>query len=158
MRRLAVVLGLAASAALVLCGCATVKAGDDTAFRAVVEEIYAKYAGSVTSGDGDRWLTNWHEDGVQMRPDSPSVVGKKAIEERVRKAWPTMAMTMTIKVEEAVAAGDWGYAKGTYLQTITPKAGGPVTKVDGKWLDILKRDADGTRRLYRDCFNSNVPK
>jgi ketosteroid isomerase-like protein len=68
-----------------------------------------------------------------------------------------MTMTMTIKVEEATAAGDWGYAKGTYVQTITPKAGGPVTSVDGKWLDILKRQPDGTWRLYIDCFNSNVP-
>ena len=74
-----------------------------------------------------------------------------------RKVWPTLVMTMTIKVEEAAAAGDWAYAKGTYLQTITPRAGGPTTKVDGKWLDILKRQPDGSWKLYLDCFNSNVP-
>ena len=157
MRRLALGLVLAAAAGLLLCGCATVKAADADGFRATAEEIYARYAGSVTSGDQDRWLSNWDENGVQMRPDSQSVVGKKAIEERVRSRWPTMTMTMTIKVEEAAATGDWGYAKGTYVQTITPKGGGAVTNVDGKWLDILKRDADGTWKLYIDCFNSNVP-
>ena len=152
------VLVLSLAAALLLGGCATVGRADPQGFRAEVEAIYAKYAGSVTAGDGDLWLTNWDEEGVQMRPDSQSVVGKKAIEERVRKVWPTLVMTMTIKVEEAAAAGDWGYAKGTYLQTITPRAGGPTTKVDGKWLDILKRQPDGSWKLYLDCFNSNVPK
>ncbi len=158
MRRSLFVLGVVAAAGLLLGGCATVKSVDPDRFRAEVEAIYAKYASSAISGDADLWLTNWDEDGIQMRRDSPSVVGKKALEERVRKAWPTMTMTMTIKVEEAAAAGDWGYAKGTYLQTITPKAGGPTAKVDGKFLDILKRQADGSWKLYRDCFNSNVAK
>jgi len=157
MKRLVLGVSLAVATQLLVCGCTTVKGTDADTFRAAVEEVYARYAGSVTSGDQDRWLSNWDENGVQMRPDSQSVVGKKAIEERVRSRWPTMTMTMTIKVEEATAAGDWGYAKGTYVQTITPKAGGPVTSVDGKWLDILKRQPDGTWRLYIDCFNSNVP-
>ncbi len=158
MKRNLSVLLVAAVVALLIGTCATVKSTEAEQFRAEAEAIYAKYAGAVTSGDQDLWLTNWDDDGVQMRPDSQSVVGKKAIEERVRKNWPTMTMTMTIKVEEAAAAGDWGYAKGTYLQTITPRAGGPVTRVDGKWLDILKRQPDGSWRLYIDCFNSNVPK
>ncbi len=64
---------------------------------------------------------------------------------------------MTVKYEEVEASGDWAFVRGTYTQTVTPKAGGAATLVDGKFLAIWKRQADGSWKMYIDCFNSNVP-
>jgi len=40
---------------------------------------------------------------------------------------------------------------------MTPKAGGKTIKLDGKYLTILERQADGSWKIAIDCFNSNVP-
>jgi uncharacterized protein (TIGR02246 family) len=146
-----------AAVALLIGGCATVTSVDPREFQSTVEKIYTTYSASVASGDQDLWLSNWDVDGIQMRPDSQPLVGKKAIEERVRRVWPTVAMTMSIKIEETVASGEWGYARGTYAQTMTPRAGGATANVDGKYLTVFRRQTDGTWKIYRDCFNSNVP-
>jgi ketosteroid isomerase-like protein len=54
-------------------------------------------------------------------------------------------------------AGDWAYSHGNYTMTITPKEGGPTTYFDGKWLDVLKKQADGSWKVYCDSATDNVP-
>jgi hypothetical protein len=66
-------------------------------------------------------------------------------------------MRIDIKNEETVVRGDIAYCRGTFTRVMTPKAGGASVNYDGKFLTILKRQGDGTRKIYRDCFNSNVP-
>ena len=51
-----------------------------------------------------------------------------------------------------------GYTSGTYWYDFALKSGGPTSKFEGKVLTMWKKQADGTWKIYRDCFNSNVPK
>jgi ketosteroid isomerase-like protein len=44
-----------------------------------------------------------------------------------------------------------------YVHPNAPKAGGPESLFDGKFLTVFKRQPDGSWKIYRDCFNSNVP-
>ena len=67
------------------------------------------------------------------------------------------AFNMKISNEEVRAGGDWAFARGTYQATLTPKAGGAAGSIDGKYMTILTRQADGSWKIYRDIFNSNVP-
>ena len=59
--------------------------------------------------------------------------------------------------EEAQVDGEMGFARGTYTLSITPIAGGDTAYVDGKYLTICKRQADGFWKIYHDCYNSNLP-
>ena len=59
--------------------------------------------------------------------------------------------------EETQVDGDMGLARGTYTLSIIPKAGGDTAYVDGKYLTLCKRQADGSWKISHDCFNSNVP-
>ncbi|MCH7939879.1 MAG: nuclear transport factor 2 family protein [Candidatus Marinimicrobia bacterium] len=65
---------------------------------------------------------------------------------------------MGITNEEVRVAGDWAFARGTYTAILTPKAGGETIDIDGKYLTILERQVDGSWKIFRDCFNSNVPQ
>lgn len=49
------------------------------------------------------------------------------------------------------------FARGTYSVKRTPVAGGETVETDGKYMTIFKRQADGSWKIYRDIFNSNVP-
>lgn len=52
---------------------------DEAVVTAAVEEIWKEYPATLNAGDLDRWLSPWTEDGIQMPPDEPPVVGKKRI-------------------------------------------------------------------------------
>ena len=54
-----------------------------------------------------------------------------------------------------VNAGDFGYVRGTYSCLMIPWASGDTTRFGGKVLSILRRQSDGSWKIYRDCFNSN---
>ena len=60
------------------------------------------------------------------------------------------------------AAGDrrclfLGLIEGVYTQDLKARATGETAHVDGKFLTVLKQQDDGSWRIFRDCFNSNVP-
>jgi len=125
--------------------------------RTAAEGIFARYAASLNAGDADAWATLWAEDGVQMPPDAPPVAGKSQIRESLRRLLAQFRFEMRIRTEEVRTAGDWAFARGMYTATLTPKAGGPAIPIDGKFMTILARQSDGSWKIYRDIFNSNVP-
>lgn len=92
-----------------------------------------------------------------MPPNSPPVVGKEQIRARNKAVLDQFSFDMGITNEEVRVAGDWAYARGTYTATLTPKQGGEAVFIDGKYMTILERQADGSWKIHRDIFNSNVP-
>ena len=58
---------------------------------------------------------------------------------------------------EVEVANDWAFSRGNYILSLTPKGGGPSTHLDGKWLDILKKQPDGSWKVYIDHVSDNVP-
>jgi uncharacterized protein (TIGR02246 family) len=118
--------------------------------------MWKEFAASLEAGDVDRWLAMWTDDGIQMPPDEPAAVGKDRIRTRMAAALNKFKVDMEIKNEELQHAGDLAYARGTYKATLTPKTGGAAMPIDGKFMTILSRQADGSWKIHRDMFNSNV--
>ena len=142
---------------LLLVGCAPQESADLEAVTAAVNQIWNQYSSSLNSGDLDRWLSLWTEGGVQMPPGEPPVIGKDQIRARNKGVLDRFTFNIEITNEEVGVAGDWAFARGTYKATLTPKEGGVPTPVDGKYMTILQRQPDGSWKIYRDIFNSNVP-
>jgi uncharacterized protein (TIGR02246 family) len=138
-------------------GCFAQEKADAKAVAAAVDEIWKQYASSFSSGDIERWLSLWTDDGVQMPPDSPPVVGKEQIRARNKAVLDRFTFDMSISNEEVTAAGDWAFSRGVYKATLTPKGGGKTILVDGKYMTILRRQPDGSWKIHRDIFNSNAP-
>ena len=145
-----------------LTGCASQQGGaseeqaDPTAVRAAVEGIWEEYSASYNSDDLERWLSLWTDDGVQMPPDEPPVVGKERIRVRNQGVLDLFVIDLSITNQEVEAAGEWAYARGVYRATLTPKDGAATVELDGKYMTILKRQSDGSWKIHRDIFNSNV--
>jgi uncharacterized protein (TIGR02246 family) len=122
------------------------------------ESIWKEYAASLNAGDIDRWVALWTDDGVQMPPDEPPVVGKEKIRARNGAGLQKFKFDMSITNQEIQTAGDLAYARGTYKATLTPKQGGTSIPIDGKYMTILTRQPDGSWKIHRDIFNSNVAR
>jgi len=94
-----------------------------------------------------------------MGPDAPAIFGKEDLRANFKPGFDDFTFEMTLNSEETQVDGDLGFDRGTYTVFMTPKAGGETISAmpDGKYLGIYKRQADGSWKLYIDCYNSNVP-
>ena len=127
-------------------------AAGDAEDQAAIRDLWATYAKLVVVGDADAakaWLGLYDANGIQMPPGIPAR-SKAVLDEVVPKAWtPDRADAMNIDPQEIVILGDYAYTRGLY--TVASKAG----DIDGKFMTILKRQDDGSWKIYRDIFNSN---
>ena len=142
---------------LLLVGCSPQEGADLKADTAAVNDIWDQYSSSLNSGDIDLWMSLWTDNGVQMPPGEPPVIGKDQIRARNKAVLDQFTFNMGITNEEVGVAGDWAFARGTYKATLTPQQEGEATFVDGKYMTILERQPDGGWKIHLDIFNSNVP-
>ena len=141
---------IAALASASIAGPQLASAQDDVA---QIEGIWDAYEAAAMASDAEAWLALWDEEGVQMPPGIPAR-GRDILVEAIPKSFaaaPTRAMT--ILPEETVVADDWAFSTGTF--TAEREMDGQTRQIDGKFLSILKRQDDGSWRIYRDAFNSN---
>ena len=122
--------------------------------EAAVVDVLARYSRSVAAGGAEAWIDLWDDGGIKMPPGAPAVVGKQAIGDGARVRFVGRSARMTIDNKEVQVTGEWAFARGFYTATTT--TAGEKRFVDGKYLTIFRRQADGSWKIYRDCYNSNV--
>ena len=142
---------------LLVASCTSREGPDTEADTAAIHAIWSSYASSLEAGDIDAWLSLWTEDGVQMPPGEPAMVGMDQIRNRNGTALDLFSVEIDISVEEVRFVDDWAFSRGTYTATFSPKNGDEPNPVDGKFMTILVRQPEGGWKIHRDIFNSNVP-
>ncbi len=133
---------------------------DVEAEKAAVREVLNQYAVACNTGDFDLWISLWADDGVQMPPETPAVIGIEQIREANKPGFDQMTIDITItSIEDVKVYGDLGLTRCGYTLDMTPTAGGETIHAmrDGKALTIYKRQSDGSWKIVYDCFNSNIP-
>ncbi|HUF29251.1 MAG TPA: DUF4440 domain-containing protein [Gemmatimonadaceae bacterium] len=115
-------------------------------------EVAAAEAGDVAT------LIELRTDGfVSMPPDQPPVRGKEAVREFFRGMFAQVELEETVVSEAVVLADDLAYDRGTFTGTVRPKTGGEAMPIDGKYLWILERQADGSWRYSVQMWSNNAP-
>jgi len=125
---------------------------------AAIEEKFRQFAVAINAGDFDGWVSLWTNDGIQMPPNTPVRIGKEQIRAGMKPAFDQFILKMVITNEELRVFGNWAFLRGTFTETMVSKTGGETEKFDGKYLSVFERQADGSWKVARDCFNSNVPE
>ncbi len=149
---------------------------ETTSTEADVEALHSvreAHDGAVNAGDLEAYLAVLGEDAVLMPPNEPPVVGKEATRAWAQVLFGQFSFEETMSSEEVVVTGDWGFDRGTYTITPTPKVAGEAeegTSIEqpeigkeldhaqtGKYLSILKRQPDRSWKIARDMWSSNHP-
>ena len=101
------------------------------------------------------WAALFLDDAVVNPPNEPAVKGRAAIRVWLEKFPPITEFKLNnVKVE---GREDLAYVLGTYTMTIAPPgAPGPV-KDSGKFVTVLRRQADGQWLVAVDMFSSDLP-
>jgi ketosteroid isomerase-like protein len=122
--------------------------------RAAIQKGEADFAASMIAKDYAKVAASYTADAVVMPANGPAVTGRAAIEQLLGTFPPLTAFTLNSAEIEGV--GDLAYQRGTYLMTFALPAGGTASD-SGKYLEIRRRQADGSWLITRDIWNSDIP-
>lgn len=128
------------------------KNADEQAIKSLLQD----YAAAYNSGDVNRVMPLWAENGIVLAANRAPVVGKKAIKAwKQREHFAKFSYQMKLYSEEIGVGEDWAFQRGRYRVTVTPKSGATPVKDEGKFLQIWQRQSDGSWKVARDMANSN---
>lgn len=122
-----------------------------------INALRDNFSAAFNAGDAAKVAEGYTADGIAMPAHHPMLTGKDAIMANDRDQFSQMSFHMTLTPVETVVSGNWGYDRGTYTMTITPKAGGAPMNDQGKYLVLLQKQGDGSWKVTRDIDNSDLP-
>ncbi len=137
---------------------AAVPAGLSAEDEAAVRAVDVEWARAATAGDGGALTALYASDATLLPPNEPVVKG-----EAVKKYNDDMTNSFSGPTELTTTAvggrGDLAYAIGTYRASLTPKKAGakPLPTEEGKYLEVLKKQADGSWKIVYDMWSPNAP-
>ncbi len=122
-----------------------------------INRLLSDHVVAVNAGDVHANLATFAEDIVYLPPDAPPLQGKEALAALIRAGVESFAARIEMVPEETTIAGEWAFQWGTIKGVLQSHEGGDGVSLDGKWLYIYQRQTDGTWKIARDIYNSNVP-
>jgi uncharacterized protein (TIGR02246 family) len=130
------------------------RAADETTLR----NLDADWSRAAGAKDIDKTVSYYSDDALVMPSNSPVLQGKAA----ARAMWQSMFNMpgfgggwKATKVDVA-RSGDLAYITGTYEINETDASGKPKTD-KGKYLEVWKKQADGSWKCVADMFNTDLP-
>jgi uncharacterized protein (TIGR02246 family) len=113
-----------------------------------------------TSKDMDKIVAHYADNASVLMPDAPVMNGKDAIRAGLKDAIadPKFSLDLTTaKVEVSSVGGDLAYSQGTYAVTGTDSKTKKVTTEKGKYVEVYKKQADGSWKIVEDINNADPP-
>ncbi len=118
-----------------------------------IQEIWITYASTRVAADAETWLSLWDEGAVKMSQGKPVQTLDDMKAGAPKKFVPGSLSGMEINPEEIVVMGDWAFSRGNY--NVNWEQDGKNMAVDGLFMTILKRQEDGSWKIFRDMAYLN---
>lgn len=142
---------------LTLIGCAgsSPAARDRDADVAAIKAMSDARAEAFRRGDAATIASHFTEEGVLMPPGSPATSGREAVRAYYQKIFVDYEAGLESGYVAVDVDGDLAYGQGFAKVTLRPRQGGAETNSTAKYLNIVKRQPDGSWKTTHDIWNSN---
>ncbi|MGH3697474.1 MAG: YybH family protein [Pseudonocardiaceae bacterium] len=139
-----------------LLACAQAPADTQAGTKATIEREETAWLKAIAAGQLDATVSYYGDGAVLFAPSAPIARTK----DEIRQTWMQFFASIpagatlsskTTKVEVA-RSGDLAYTTGTYAVGLNNAA---IDK--GKFVDVWKKQADGSWKAVIDIFNSDLP-
>jgi uncharacterized protein (TIGR02246 family) len=125
--------------------------------QARIRSVDSAFVVAANAGDAEGVAAVYADDGALLAPNLPPQKGRDAI----KAFWGGFLDTYTVRFEIASdtieGRGDLAYNQGHYRFTAVPKAkGAPGVADEGKFVEILKKQPDGSWKYVIDMYSSNL--
>jgi len=126
--------------------------------RAAIDKTRADYQAAWGASNAEQIASLYTDDAFVLYPNQPAVSGKAAIIGYFKSFFDEFVQdSFTLTSAEVEIVGPWAFDRGAYRWKSRPKAGGDPIEDYGKYLVILRRQADGSWKVARDMDNSDRP-
>ena len=122
-----------------------------------IRSVDSAFVAATNAGDADGVAAAYADDAALLAPNLPPQKGHDAI----KAFWGGLLDAYTVRFEVVSdtieGRGDLAYNQGHYRFTAVPKAKGvPGVADEGKFLEILKKQPDGSWKYVIDMYSSNL--
>ncbi len=126
--------------------------------RAAIAAIDKKFMEDVNRGDAAAGAAAYTDDAILMPPNHSPLERNRAIEQYLAQIGSQLqASNFQLSILEVDVQGDTTIVRGIYSANITiPGVDAPMED-RGKTLQVWKKQADGSWKIHRDIWNSNMP-
>jgi uncharacterized protein (TIGR02246 family) len=125
--------------------------------QAKIRAVDSAFMAAANAGDVDGVAAVYADNGALLAPNLPPQKGRDAI----KAFWGGFLDAYSVRFEVASdtieGRGDLAYNQGHYRFTAVPKAkGAPGVADEGKFIEILKQQPDGSWKYILDMYSSNL--
>jgi uncharacterized protein (TIGR02246 family) len=109
--------------------------------------------------DMDKIVAHYADNGTVLMPDAPIMAGKDAIRAGMKDVVtdPKFSLDLVTGKVEVSSGGDLAYSQGSYTVTATDARTKKLTTEKGKYVEVYKKQADGSWKIVEDINNADAP-
>ena len=100
-----------------------------------------------------RDLANLYTEDAVLMPPGPTVTGRAEVQ-KFMEAFPTLSK-FEFQIQDIDGHGELAYVRGTYLMVMKPEGAPEPVEDRGKYVEIRRKQADGSWPIAIDIFNSD---
>jgi uncharacterized protein (TIGR02246 family) len=115
-----------------------------------IEAMNERFVRQFNAGDVDGVVGGFYAEDVDLlAPGAPMVSGRKQVRDAIQAMVDGGMEELTMKTVKIDVSGDMAYRIGRYTA-------GKSTPDSGKFVEVHRRQADGSWRCVADIFNSDA--
>jgi ketosteroid isomerase-like protein len=124
---------------------------------AALHEFLSHAGEAVSAGDVEAEVNRFTEDGIYLWPGVSAIEGHDELRQWFDMRFSKFEVELESETLELEIAGDWAFERGRSVTRIRPRDGGETQLIRGKYLNILRKQGDGTWRISRRIRNADHP-
>lgn len=140
--------------ALLSCAPPAVDTAND---EAALREQLSAFWEAGNDRDLEAMMSHYADDAVVMAANAPTMTGTDAIRQYMLSLWETGTAEIVGTIEEVHVAGDFGMVRGSIDVRVTPADGSEPFSDNSNFVEIYRRQADGSWKSAWDIWNSTLP-
>jgi len=122
---------------------------------AAITAVSKARADAFNQGNAAGIAVHFAKDALLMAPDQPTLKGKAAVQSYYQRIFDEYDTRLKSYYEEVKVSGPLAYGRGFAEVALIPKQGGQALTSTAKYINIMKREADGTWKTTHDIWNGN---
>jgi ketosteroid isomerase-like protein len=119
-----------------------------------IRDVSERFPGMIMNKRFDDLPGIYAENAVIMPPDHTPITGRQGIAEFL-ESFPNMK-AFENTVEEIDGDGNMAYVRGRFRMEMVPEPGAEPVVEEGQYIEIRKKQPDGSWPLTHDIFNPGV--
>jgi uncharacterized protein (TIGR02246 family) len=123
--------------------------------KEMITAISAQRAKAFREGNAAGIAVHFADSCVLMAPGKPVSKGTMAVKEYYQSIFNEYLADLESRYEEVEVSGNLAYGRGEAKVTLIPRNGGDTLISTAKYLNILKKQADGVWKTTHDIWNGN---